>query len=67
MVSGNHASSNRPPGYKRNWFKYLDFFLIKELQPMQRNYFIESIQESFGLLFNSSIKPPLGHKANDNQ
>ena len=32
---------------------------------MQRNHFIESIQESFGLLFNTSIKPPLGHKPSD--
>lgn len=40
---------------------YLQFPLIKYLNPFQRNHLIETIHEGLGLLFDTSSESPLRH------
>lgn len=41
---------------------HLQFFLIEVLEPLEGNNFIKAVQESFGLLLDSSRKAPLRHQ-----
>ncbi len=39
----------------------LQLLLVKELQPLQRHYLVEAVQEGLGLLLNASLESPLHH------
>ena len=45
----------------------LQLALVEIVEPLQRNDFIESVQESFRLLFNAAIHPPVRHQPIDSQ